>query len=206
MLLGRIDGGAAEREIVVEENIGTVRLPRRHERSDPRPRFVCAFRACGGGGHGSRRGGCRRALSSTRDIGFRWSASVPLVGGIAQISCRCARSPRSRGRGPDTGPFDASSRSTDAPSSTFYCNEAAETGHDFHARMFAPNSIAEDPSDRFGAPPSPACCRRIGRWRRRAPTVRIEQGYEMAAEPDRADDGDHGGRLRGRPSAAAPWL
>jgi trans-2,3-dihydro-3-hydroxyanthranilate isomerase len=61
-----------------------------------------------------------------------------------------------------------------------YCTEAAETGHDFHARMFAPGlGVREDPATGSAAAAFAGLLAASGRYADGEHTVRIEQGYEM---------------------------
>ena len=61
-----------------------------------------------------------------------------------------------------------------------YCPEAAEPGHDFHARMFAPSyGIVEDPATGSAAAAFTAVLSRFGGLKDGEHSVAIEQGYEM---------------------------
>ena len=61
-----------------------------------------------------------------------------------------------------------------------YCAEAAEPGHDFHARMFAPSyGVVEDPATGSAASAFAGVLGRFGGLKDGAHSVTIEQGYEM---------------------------
>jgi trans-2,3-dihydro-3-hydroxyanthranilate isomerase len=179
MLLGRIDGCAAEREIVVEENIGTVRCRAAMiDRDRGRASFALP-RLPVEAGMAPDAAAAAAALSlDAADIGFDGLRPSGWSAGIAQtfVPVRSlAAIARAR---PDPARFDAVFSS--GPVAYLYCNEAAEAGHDFHARMFAPKlGIAEDPATGSAAAAFAGLLSAHRPMRDGAHTVRIEQGYEM---------------------------
>ena len=61
-----------------------------------------------------------------------------------------------------------------------FCNETAEHGNHFHARMFAPGmGINEDPATGSAAAAFAGLLAASGRYGEGEHHVRIEQGYEM---------------------------
>jgi trans-2,3-dihydro-3-hydroxyanthranilate isomerase len=168
VLLGARDGG---RDLVLEEGIGAVR---------------CTLESMRGGGGRARFtipqlptevgptadvAAIAAALSLVpEDIGegrpARWSAGIPLtfvpIVSLAAIA-RCR---------PDLARFDAGA------AVYVFCNETAEPGHHFHARMFAPAmGVPEDPATGSAAAAfAGVLARRLSDGTH---TVVIEQGYKM---------------------------
>jgi trans-2,3-dihydro-3-hydroxyanthranilate isomerase len=185
VLLGRLDGGAGERAIVLEEGIGAVRcrvapidelrgqaafdIPSLPSESGPAPATDAIATALG---------------VDTRDIGFgafrpaRWTAGnafvfVP-VSGLAAI--RRAR--------PDAARFEA----LGSPAYVF-CGETLDTGHDYRARMFAPQfGIAEDPATGSAAAAFAGVIATQARPVDGKHEVVVAQGYEMG-RPSRIEIG-----------------
>jgi trans-2,3-dihydro-3-hydroxyanthranilate isomerase len=174
VLLGLRDGGGEGRDIVLEEGIGAVR---------------CTLES-GEGGRGSARftipqlpaevgpaaedAAIAAALAlEPGDIAARparWSAGIPFtfvpVAGLAAIA-RCR---------PDLAKFDAAYGAAGAV--YVFCEETAEPGHHFHARMFAPGmGIAEDPAT--GSAAAAFAGMLALRLSDGTHTMAIEQGYEM---------------------------
>jgi trans-2,3-dihydro-3-hydroxyanthranilate isomerase len=173
VLLGLRDGGG--RDIVLEEGIGAVR---------------CTLESMRGGGGSARFtipqlptevgptadvAAIAAALSLVpEDIGegrpARWSAGIPLtfvpIVSLAAIA-RCR---------PDLAKFDAAFGAGAAVYA--FCNETAEAGHHFHARMFAPGmGVPEDPATGSAAAAfAGVLARRLSDG---SHTITIEQGYEM---------------------------
>jgi trans-2,3-dihydro-3-hydroxyanthranilate isomerase len=173
VLLGVRDARGGD--IVLEEGIGAVR---------------CTLESTSGGG-GSVRfaipqlptevgapaddAAIAAALSLTpSDIGegrpARWSAGLPFTFvPIASLSAmaRCR---------PDLAKFDAAFGAGGA--AYVFCNETAEPGHHFHARMFAPGmGVPEDPATGSAAAAFAGVLAR--RLRDGTHALAIEQGYEM---------------------------
>jgi trans-2,3-dihydro-3-hydroxyanthranilate isomerase len=173
VLLGARDGGG--RDLVLEEGIGAVR---------------CTLESTRGGGGSARftipqlpsEAGptadvptIATALSlAPSDMGedrpARWSAGnpftfVPIAGLAAMVRCR-----------PDLAKFDAAFGAGGA--AYVFCNETVESGHHFHARMFAPAmGVPEDPATGSAAAAfAGVLARRLSDGTH---TVVIEQGYEM---------------------------
>jgi trans-2,3-dihydro-3-hydroxyanthranilate isomerase len=172
VLLGARDGG---RDLVLEEGIGAVR---------------CTLESIRGGGGSARftipqlptevgptadAAAIAAALSLVpEDIGeglpARWSAGLPLtfvpIVSLAAIA-RCR---------PDLARFDAAFGAGAAV--YVFCNETAEAGHHFHARMFAPAmGVPEDPATGSAAAAfAGVLARRLSDG---SHAITIEQGYEM---------------------------
>jgi trans-2,3-dihydro-3-hydroxyanthranilate isomerase len=173
VLLGARDGGG--RDLVLEEGIGAVR---------------CTLESTSDGGGSARfaipqlptevgapadDAAIAAALSlAPSDIGegrpARWSAGlpftfVPLVSLSAMARCRL-----------DLAKFDAAFGAGWAAYA--FCNETAEPGHHFHARMFAPGmGVPEDPATGSAAAAFAGVLAR--RLRDGTHALVIEQGYEM---------------------------
>jgi trans-2,3-dihydro-3-hydroxyanthranilate isomerase len=179
VLLGRVDGGG-ERAFVMEEKVGPV------------PCHVTATGADSGharfelprlpeiAGQPSDNAIIAAALSlSAGDIGAdgwgvqRWSAGNPFtVVPVASLDVVA----RAR---PDMAHFEkAFGGGFAAP--FVVSRRAAEAGHDFHARMFAPGvGVAEDPATGSAAAAFAGYLAAHAGYRDGEHTVRIEQGYEM---------------------------
>jgi trans-2,3-dihydro-3-hydroxyanthranilate isomerase len=194
VLLGRLDGGANERAIVLEEGIGPVRC-----RVAPidEVRGQAAFdipSLPSEGGAAPANDAIAAALGvDAREIGFgafraaRWSAGNPFVfvpvSGLAAIR-RCR---------PDPARFEAALGS---PAYVF-CGATVDTGHDYHARMFAPQlGVAEDPATGSAAAAFAgviaACAKPVDGKHE----IVVAQGYEMG-RPSRIEIGMvmQGGKL-----------
>ena len=181
MLLGRLDGGDKARAFVLEEKIGEVTCRVEPTGADsgratfdiprlPEPAGTVADAAT-----------LAKALSlAPGDIGFadftasRWSAGnpftvVPLRGLDAMARCR-----------PDLAHFNAAFGGGDFCAPFVVCQETAEAGNSFHARMFAPGvGVAEDPATGSAAAAFAGYLVAHGGYRDGEHLVRIEQGYEM---------------------------
>src|SRR6266581_1285064 len=110
-----------------------------------------------------------RIFTPARELPFAGhptvGTAVPLASLSAMARCR-----------PDLAKFDAAFGAGGAAYA--FCNETAEPGHHFHARMFAPGmGIAEDPAT------GSAAAAFAGLLASRLPdgshAITIEQGYEM---------------------------
>jgi trans-2,3-dihydro-3-hydroxyanthranilate isomerase len=178
VLLGRIDGGGAAREIVLEEGIGAVRcivepigdlhgrarftLPQLPAEAGPAPDDATIAAALG---------------LSVADIGFRafrpsrWSAGNPLtfvpvarLGGVADYRL---------------DPSKLIAAFGDSPVYLF-CGECVEPSHAFHARMFAPAlGVHEDPATGSAAAAFAGLLAARGGLADGEHAFAIEQGYEM---------------------------
>jgi len=181
VLLGRIDGGEGRRDIVVEEGIGPVRcstamvdrdsgraafaLPRLPQECGPAPDVAAAA----------------AALSlDPADIGLPGFAPARWSAGMAQNFIP-VRSLAAIGRARPHADRFAEAFTVDGRDVAYlYCVEAAEAGHDFHARMFAPAlGVREDPATGSAAAAFAGLLAASGRYADGEHMVRIEQGYEM---------------------------
>jgi trans-2,3-dihydro-3-hydroxyanthranilate isomerase len=181
VLLGRLDGGAGARELVVAEKVGPVRcrvqpidadrghatftIPKLPEETRP----------------AADRQAIAAALSLTADdIGFDgvapscWSAGnpftfVPLRGLDAIGRCR-----------PDMACWAAAFDAGGSGAAFMFCRETVEAGNAYHARMFHPRmGIPEDPATGSAVAAFAGLIARIASLPDGDHTFRIEQGYEM---------------------------
>ena len=179
VLLGTLDGGASERDLVLEENIGLVPCRVKPGAGSGHATFDIP-RLPGEDGKAADNATLAAALSiSAADIGFggfapqRWSAGnpftiVPVSGLMVMARCRAdmTRFEKAFGDG-FAAPFVVSS-------------ETAEPANTFHARMFAPGAgITEDPATGSAAAAFAGYLAAHGGYRDGDHLVRIEQGYEM---------------------------
>jgi trans-2,3-dihydro-3-hydroxyanthranilate isomerase len=178
VLLGRLDGGTAAREIVLEENIGPVRcvvepvdaqhgrarftLPQLPSESWPVPENarIAATLAL--------------PLAEIGSAALRpscWSAGVPMTM-VPVATLHAIRTCR-----PDPATFAATFGETAA---YVFCREALEPGHAFHARMFAPTlGVAEDPATGSAAAAFAGLLAARASLADGDHVFAIEQGYEM---------------------------
>jgi trans-2,3-dihydro-3-hydroxyanthranilate isomerase len=178
VLLGRIDGGGAPREIVLEEGIGPVRCavePIDEQRG--RARFTLPQSPAEAGAAPDDATIAAALGLKPADIGFdafrpsRWSAGIPItfvpVAGLDPVAnCR-----------PDPSKLVAAFG--DGPVYLF-CGECVEPGHAFHARMFAPAlGVPEDPATGSAAAAFAGLLVARGELADGEHAITIEQGYEM---------------------------
>lgn len=181
VLLARLDGAEAAREFILEEKIGNVSC-----RFEPGAedggyvRFTIPSLPSGAGDLPGITEIAAALSLAPADIGFdgaapsRWSAGLPfsfmpLKNLDAVARCR-----------PDPAHFEKVF-GIGGPGKVFlFCEQAAESGHDFHARMFAPGmGIPEDPATGSAAAAFAGLLAASGRYGDGEHDVRIEQGYEM---------------------------
>jgi trans-2,3-dihydro-3-hydroxyanthranilate isomerase len=181
VLLARLDGGAGERALVVEEGIGPVRCRTAMIDRDSGHAAFALPRLPVDAGPAPDAAATAAALSlDPADIGFdgfgpsRWSAGWPQNFVPVRSLAAMARAK------PDPARF-ARTFAVEGRDVTFlYCNQAAEVGHDFHARMFAPAlGVVEDPATGSAAGAFAGLLAASGRYGDGEHTVKIEQGYEM---------------------------
>jgi trans-2,3-dihydro-3-hydroxyanthranilate isomerase len=182
VLLGRLDGGAGRREIVLEEGVGPVRcivepidancgrarfeIPREPEQISSDLENLTAV---------------ADALSLTVDdlgcenfVAGNWSAGNPFTFVPVRGRDAVARSQ------PDPTRWDQAFGPDDPPCVFVFCREPIERGHHFHARMFAPRlGIAEDPATGSAAAALAGVITRFARPSDGEHEFVIEQGYEM---------------------------
>jgi trans-2,3-dihydro-3-hydroxyanthranilate isomerase len=180
MLLGRLDGGG-QRNFVVEERVGPVSCTTAMIDADSgRASFALPVLPVEHGpGPDAATAAAALGLDAT-DIGFdrfrpaRWSA------GVAQNFIP-VRSLAAIGRArPDPARFAAAFAVEGRDVAYLYCGEAAESGHHFHARMFAPGlGVREDPATGSAAAGFAGLLAASGRYADGEHMVHIEQGYEM---------------------------
>jgi trans-2,3-dihydro-3-hydroxyanthranilate isomerase len=104
----------------------------------------------------------------------RWSAGVPFV--FVPVKSLAAMA-KAR---PDAARFEEVFGADGPGKAYLVCPEAAERGHDFHARMFAPEmGIAEDPATGSAVAAFGGLLAAQAGLKDGAHRFRIEQGYEM---------------------------
>jgi trans-2,3-dihydro-3-hydroxyanthranilate isomerase len=178
VLLGHVDDRADAREIVLEEGIGPVRcLVEPIDSGRGRAQFVLPQLPSKGGAVPGDAAIAQALGLSPGDIGCAgmrpstWSAGLPVtlvpVASLAAVrNCR-----------PD--PAKLLATLGDGPVYLFSA-EAAEPGHDFHARMFAPAlGVPEDPATGSAAAALAGLLAAGGRLHDGDHAFAIEQGYEM---------------------------
>ncbi|HYW60169.1 MAG TPA: PhzF family phenazine biosynthesis protein [Xanthobacteraceae bacterium] len=181
VLLARLDGGTARRPMILKEGIGPVRCEAVPVDPDSGRASFALPRLPAEAGQGADPAAAAAALAlDPTDIGFdglrpsRWSA------GLAQnfVPVRSlAAMARAR---PDPVRFEPAFAVEGRAVAYLYCSEAAEPGHDFHARMFAPGlGVPEDPATGSAAAAFAGLLAGTGRYDDGDHLVRIEQGYEM---------------------------
>jgi trans-2,3-dihydro-3-hydroxyanthranilate isomerase len=179
VLLNRLDGGSGKRDIVLEEGIGPVRCTvEALDAETGRARFELA-RLPAEEAPAAPPAAVAAALGlDEKDIGFDafkpalWSAGVefnfvPLSGLDAMRRCR-----------PDTARWSDGVLGRGA--AFVFCRETAESGHAFHARMFAPRGgIPEDPATGSAVAAFAGVLAHFTRMPDGAHEFVVEQGYEM---------------------------
>jgi trans-2,3-dihydro-3-hydroxyanthranilate isomerase len=181
VLLGRGDGEAGVRDIVLEEAVGLIRchvhtIDQAHGRahfSVPKLPF--------GAGPASETETIAAALSlAANDIGFgayrpqRWSAGLAFT--FVPVRSREAIARAS----PEPTHFE-SAFGQDGPGMAYlFCAETVEAGNSFHARMFAPGyGVREDPATGSAAAAMAGLIAATEHPADGLHDYRIEQGYEM---------------------------
>ena len=180
VLIGRLDGGGARR-IVLEEGIGPVTCDVALTDADcGRATFAIPQMPMRAGEAADATSIASALGLDPEDVGFddfkpsRWSAGnaftfVPLRSIAAMARAR-----------PDLARFDAVLGAGQGAMAYLFCRETAESGHDFHVRMFAPAfGIAEDPATGSGAAAFPGLLAASGKYGDGDHRLRIEQGYKM---------------------------
>jgi trans-2,3-dihydro-3-hydroxyanthranilate isomerase len=180
VLLGRLDGGAA-REIVIEEAIGPLRCCAAMVDADCGRASFEIPRLPAEAGKAPAADAIAAALGlDPGDLGFgdfapaAWSAGNALcfvpIRSLAAIA-------RAR---PAPARFDTTFAIGGRALAYLYCGEVSESGHDFHARMFAPGlGIPEDPATGSAAAAFAGLLATQGHCADGDHAVTIEQGYEM---------------------------
>jgi trans-2,3-dihydro-3-hydroxyanthranilate isomerase len=172
VLLGARDGGG---DLVLEEGIGAVRCTLESTSASGGSARFAIPQLPTEAGEPADDAAIAAALSlAPSDIGedraARWSAGlpftfVPIASLSAMARCRL-----------DLVKFDAAFGAGGAAYA--FCNETAEPGHHFHARMFAPGmGVPEDPATGSAAAAFAGVLAR--RLRDGSHALVIEQGYEM---------------------------
>ena len=182
VLLGRLDGGAGERNFMLEENIGPV----------PCRVTVLAARTAGAPSFDIPRlpakeadspdvAAIAAALGLRSPNGARRVYGGALVGGQsvhlrAGARARCDRAASSSISRDSTQAFGGG----DHAAAFIFCRETAEAGNSFHARMFAPvMGVHEDPATGSAVAAFAGYLAAHGGYADGEHVVGIEQGYEM---------------------------
>jgi trans-2,3-dihydro-3-hydroxyanthranilate isomerase len=170
--LGARDGGGGD--LVLEEGIGAVRCTLESNGGVAGARFAIPQLPTEVGAAADDAAIAAALSLAPSDIGegrpARWSAGlpftfVPIASLAAMARCRV-----------DLAKFDAAFGAGGAAYA--FCNETAEPGHHFHARMFAPGmGVPEDPATGSAAAAFAGVLAR--RLRDGTHALVIEQGYEM---------------------------
>lgn len=181
VLLARMDGGTAERKLVLEEGIGAVLCTAEpDQREGGRARFTVP-RLPEHVGEAADASDIAAALGlALDDLGCedfepgRWSAGIPFamvpVRGLDAIG-------RAR---PDPTRWETAFGVTGHRSVFLFCRETVEAAHAFHARMFAPAfGITEDPATGSAAAAFAGLATRHAGLADGEHALAIEQGYEM---------------------------
>ncbi|MFL9825460.1 PhzF family phenazine biosynthesis protein [Rhodoplanes sp. SY1] len=181
VLLARLDGGTAPREIVVEEGVGPVRCtvtPRDDERGTARfdlPRLPEAV------------AGTRDAATiaaalglAAGEIGFDGFAPADWSAGVAFTLVPLASRDAVARATPDMRHWAAAFGTQGHPAAFVFSRETAVPGRAFHARMFAPSlGIAEDPATGAAVAAFAGAVARHDGLPDGTHTLVIEQGFEM---------------------------
>ncbi|MFD2181468.1 PhzF family phenazine biosynthesis protein [Rhodoplanes azumiensis] len=181
VLLGRLDGGPAPREIVVEEAVGPVRCavtPRDADGGTARfdlprlPEPVAAARDATM--LAAALGLAAREIGFGRFVAEDWSAGVTFT--LVPLASRDAVARAT----PDMRRWVAAFGSDGHPAAFVFSRETTVRGHAFHARMFAPSlGIAEDPATGSAVAAFAGAVARHGGLPDGTHTLVIEQGFEM---------------------------
>jgi trans-2,3-dihydro-3-hydroxyanthranilate isomerase len=179
--LGRLDGGATARDIVLEEGIGPVRcLVQPHDAESGFARFALA-RLPAETGPAAAPGKIAAALGiGVDDIGFdgfvpaRWSAGVPFT--MVPL-----RSLDAVGRcRPDSASWAAAFGGEAPPAAFMFCRQTVESGPGFHARMFFGSAGSrEDPATGSAAAALAGAIAKVAPPSDGEHEFNIEQGCEM---------------------------
>ena len=180
VLLASLDGRGST-ELVLEEQVGAVRCRVRPAGSDAGHAEFDLPRLPSREEGESNRNAMAHALGLTPDdLGFdgwpteRWSAGnpftfVPLRSLDAIRRCR-----------PDLASFERAFDAGGRAAAFVFCREPVEQGHDFHARMFAPNmGPLEDPATGSAVAAFAGYLSAHGKYGDGERVIRVEQGFEM---------------------------
>jgi trans-2,3-dihydro-3-hydroxyanthranilate isomerase len=178
VLLGRIDGGGAARELVLEEDIGAVRCmvePIDDQRG--RTRFTLPQLPVEAGAVPDDATIAAALGLSAADIGCRAFRPSRWSAGVAVTFIPVARIDHVAKYRPDAARLVA----TFGDGAVYlFCGDAAQPGHAFHARMFAPAmGVPEDPATGAAAAAFAGLLAAGGGLADGEHAFAIEQGYEM---------------------------
>jgi trans-2,3-dihydro-3-hydroxyanthranilate isomerase len=179
--LGLLDGGTAEREIVLEEGIGPVHCAMRAlDRGRGHARFTIPrqpealptpadpARIAAALGLQPDELGCEKYVPGNWSAGNAFTF-VP-VRGLHAIARSC----------PDLAHWPAAFGGDNPLGAFLFCRETVERGNAFHARMFAPGlGVPEDPATGSAVAALAGIVARDGGFADGTHELRIEQGYEM---------------------------
>jgi trans-2,3-dihydro-3-hydroxyanthranilate isomerase len=178
VLLNSVNGGTAERQMVLEEGIGPVHcsvelISREHGRA----RFSLPQLPAEAGTAPPDATIAAALGLSIGDVGIGpmrpsvWSAGVPIVF-VPVVGLSAVRDCR-----PESAELTAAFGSVPV---YVFCTETVESGHSFHARMFAPAlGVPEDPATGAAAAAFAGLLAASGSLADGDHAIVIEQGYEM---------------------------
>jgi trans-2,3-dihydro-3-hydroxyanthranilate isomerase len=180
VLLGMLDGGREERDMILGAKIGPV---------------PCRVAPAEGGGQGSfalpalpRDEGAPPPIDdlaaalglAADDIGVGTYQPACFSMGIAFTFAPVKSVDAVARAAPDLRQFSSALSARAHRAVYVYCPEAAEPGNDFHARMFAPSyGVLEDPATGSAVSAFAGVLARFGGFKDGTHSVTIEQGYEM---------------------------
>jgi trans-2,3-dihydro-3-hydroxyanthranilate isomerase len=183
VLLSMLDGGSEARDMVLEAKIGPVpcrvvpagaagqasfALPALPQDEGPPPPVADLAAALG---------------LAIDDIGAGAYQPACFSMGIAFTFAPVKNLDAVRRAAPDLARFSSELSARAHRAVYVYCSEAAEPGHDFHARMFAPShGVVEDPATGSAAAAFAGVLGRFGGLKDGTHSVTIEQGYEMGRQ------------------------
>jgi trans-2,3-dihydro-3-hydroxyanthranilate isomerase len=180
VLLGRIEGGSTARDMVLEANIGPVPCHVEPGGEGGQATFVLPALPAEAGTPPTTEALAAALGLDAGDIGFGPFAPSCFSAGIGFTFTPLKSLDAVRRVKPDLGRF-ASALTAPAHRAVFvFCQETAERGHDFHARMFAPAyGVPEDPATGSAAAAFAGVLARFAGLEDGSHKFAIEQGYEM---------------------------
>jgi trans-2,3-dihydro-3-hydroxyanthranilate isomerase len=182
VLLACLDGGSGVREIVLEEGVGLLRCTVDSIDADRgRARFEIPREPEQISDDSDNLTALADALSLTLDdfgcenfVAGNWSAGIPFTFVPLRGRDAVARSQ------PDLGKWDRAFGPDDPRAVYVFTRETIESGHHYHARMFAPRmGIPEDPASGSAVAALAGVIMRFARPPDGEHEIVVEQGYEM---------------------------
>ncbi len=180
VLLGLVDGGNTTRDMVLEANIGPVPCHVSSGGEAGQATFVLPALPAEAGAPPPAEALAAALGLAAPDIGFGPFAPSCFSAGIGFTFTPLKDIDAVRRATPDLARF-ASTLTAPAHRALFvFCQETAERGRDFHARMFAPSyGIPEDPATGSAVAAFAGVLARFAGLKDGSHAFTIEQGYEM---------------------------